>query len=251
MSVDISWHQDDLALVTLAWPERRNAIGPDEALALAGAVESVSSARVLVLRAEGPAFCAGGDLDAIAALVKQGRETVHDAIYSAFHAAARALWGFPGITIAAVDGPAVGLGADLALLCQLRFVGLAGSLDQGWARLGLIPGTGGAWLVRSIAGTGVAWDFITSAGIPWDGETLERRGLATAVSGSAEEAALERASRIAQWSTETIHAYRSLLSSPAESYSDHLGRALEHQTDLLMSDRFLQLAERVLGRARR
>lgn len=248
MAVEVSWEQDEVAAVTLAWPERRNAIGPKEALELAAALEDVRSARVVLLLAEGPAFCAGGDLDAIAALAREGPDAVREAIYGAFHAAARALWRLPGISIAGVDGPAVGLGADLALLCNLRLVGTGGWLDQGWARLGLIPGTGGAWLVQSLAGTGTAWDFVTSAGTPWDGPALERRGLATAVDGSAAEAARERARRIARWPADTAGAYRSLLEPRAEPYEDHLARCLEFQTNLLTSDAFLQLVARDRGR---
>jgi enoyl-CoA hydratase/carnithine racemase len=248
MGVDVSWQQDEVAAVTLGWPDRRNAIGPKEALELASALDDVRSARVVLLLAEGPAFCAGGDLDAIGALARQGPEAVRDAIYGAFHAAARALWGLPGISIAAVDGPAVGLGADLALLCNVRLVGTGGWLDQGWARLGLIPGTGGAWLVQSIAGTGTAWDFVTSAGTPWDGPTLERRGLATAVDGSAADAARQRAGRIARWPADTAGAYRSLLGPGAEAYEDHLTRCLDFQTTLLTSEAFLELAERARGR---
>lgn len=244
MGVDVSWEQNEVAIVTLAWPDRRNAIGPKEALELAAALESVRCARAVVLLAEGSAFCAGGDLDAIGALARQGADAVRDVIYGSYHAAARALWNLPGISIACIDGPAVGLGADLALLCNLRLVGTGGWLDQGWARLGLIPGTGGAWLVQSLAGTGTAWDFVTSAGTPWDGPTLERRGLGTAVDGSAAEAGRERAQRIARWPAGTAGAYRSLLEPRAEAYEDHLARCLDFQTTLLASDAFLELAER-------
>lgn len=245
----MSWQSDGVAVVTLAWPERRNALGPEQALELAGALDRAGSARAVVLLADGPAFCAGGDLDAISELARQGREAVRDAIYSAFHAAALALWELPGVSIAAVDGPAVGLGADLALLCNMRFVGAGGWLDQGWSRLGLIPGTGGAWLLQSIAGAGTAWDFVTSAGSPWDGPKLERRGLAISVEGSAADAALERAGVIARWPAATVHAYRSLLQPTGEGYREHLARCLEHQTSLITSGEFLALADRVRGRA--
>jgi len=248
MSAEVSWKEDGLASVTLTWPDRRNALGPDEVLELAAALGEVSTARCVVLRAQGKAFCAGGDLDAIATVARSGREAVRDAIYTAYHAAARALWSLRGVSIAAVDGGAVGLGADLALLCNVRFVGARGWLDQGWARLGLVPGTGGAWLVESIAGKGTAWDFITSSGTRWDGPMLERRGLAVAVDGSAEDAAWERAQRVARWPEETVRAYVSLLRPTAEGYAEHLERCLEHQASLLAGDAFLELAERALGR---
>jgi enoyl-CoA hydratase/carnithine racemase len=247
VSAEVSWVGEDLATVTLAWPERRNALGPDEALELAAALESVTSARSVVLLGDGAAFCAGGDLDAITVLARQGRDAVRTAIYGAFHVLARALWKMPGITIAAVDGPAIGLGADLALLCNLRLVGSQGRLDQGWARLGLIPGTGGAWLVQRLAGVATAWDFITSAGSPWDGPALERRGLASSVEGSAAEAAIGRARRIARWPSETVQAYQALMQPAMEGYEEHLDLCLEAQTALLTGPAFLALAERARG----
>src|SRR5262245_47905659 len=113
MPVRVEWEADGIASVVLAWPERRNALGPVQASEVAAALREAGEARAVILRAEGPAFCAGGDLDAIAALASRGPEAVRTALYDAFHAMARAIRGLRGISIAAVDGGAVGLGADL------------------------------------------------------------------------------------------------------------------------------------------
>ena len=55
----------------------------------------------------------------------------------------RTLMAVPVPTIAAVDGAAVGMGMDLALACDSRFIGTTGWMRQGWARYGAIPATGG------------------------------------------------------------------------------------------------------------
>jgi enoyl-CoA hydratase/carnithine racemase len=56
------------------------------------------------------------------------------------------------IVIAAVDGPAVGAGLDLALACDLRIASTRARFGQVWVRLGVIPGTGGAWLTQALIG---------------------------------------------------------------------------------------------------
>jgi enoyl-CoA hydratase/carnithine racemase len=238
-----------IATVTLPWPERRNALGPVEAAELAEAIRRSGDASSLVLRADGPVFCAGGDLEVIATLAAEGPEAVHEAIYSHFQAVARALRSSPAVTFAALDGGAVGLGADLALMCDVVLVGPKGWMDQGWARLGLIPGTGGAWLSRATGGTALAWDLITSAGVRLSADELAKRGMAIAATPSAEAEAYERAERVAAMPPETISAYKDLLSRPGESYEEHLARCANHQARLLTSPRFAALARRVLAKA--
>jgi enoyl-CoA hydratase/carnithine racemase len=245
--VEIEWEEDRrVARITLAWPERRNALGPAEARELVAALEEVGEGRCVVLAAEGPVFCAGGDLDAISRLAERGREAVRDEIYNAYHGVARALWGLHGVTFAAVDGGAVGLGADLAFMCAMRFVGPEGWIDQGWARLGLIAGTGGAWMVAAVAGLGTAWDFVTSSGTRWDSARLQAAGLAVAAPESALSDALERAARVALWPPDAISAYRELLRPEPEGYQQHLSRCLEHQSDLITSEAFRRLADGIL-----
>jgi len=236
-------------VITLAGRERRNALGPDEATELAQAVRDADDARALVLSAEGPVFCAGGDLAAIARIAAEGPEAVRDVIYARFQGVARALRSSRAVTFAAVDGGAIGLGADLALMCDVVLVGPRGWIDQGWASVGLVPGTGGVWLTRAIGGTALAWDLITSAGVRLGPSELAARGLAIAAAPTAEEEARVRAVRMAALPPETLAAYKDLLSRPGESYEEHLARCADHQARLLTSPRFAKLAARALERA--
>jgi len=141
------------AVIVLDWPERRNALGPDEALEVTAALrEAASPPEVcgLVLTGNG-AFCAGGDLRGAVERSAMPEDERRRLVYGAFQGLVRALVDVPVATVAAVDGPAVGMGFDLALACDSRFVGPDGWCQQGWGRVGLVPGTGGELLLRRLA----------------------------------------------------------------------------------------------------
>jgi hypothetical protein len=72
-------------------------------------------------------------------------------IYDLPQSMVRALVSVSVPIIAALDGPAVGLGMDLALACDMRLVGAGGWMMQGWARAGLVPATGGVLLMERLA----------------------------------------------------------------------------------------------------
>jgi enoyl-CoA hydratase/carnithine racemase len=141
-------------VITIRRPQVRNALAPEDARALAEAVETAGADREtlgIIVTGEG-AFCAGGDLPAIMAMVEGATpRQVAERIYADFQRMARALRDCPVPTVAAVDGAAIGLGLDLALWCDTRFLGERAKLGQGWAALGLIPGTGGAALLERVA----------------------------------------------------------------------------------------------------
>ncbi|HTU06902.1 MAG TPA: enoyl-CoA hydratase/isomerase family protein, partial [Trebonia sp.] len=137
------------ALVVLDWPEKRNALGPDEANEVAAALRAAAGqpdVRGIVLTGNG-AFCAGGDLGGMVARADMPPEERRALVYSAYQGLIRTLIELPVPTVAAVDGPAVGMGFDIALACDSRFIGPDGWCRQGWARIGLIPGTGGELLL--------------------------------------------------------------------------------------------------------
>jgi enoyl-CoA hydratase len=142
------------ALVTIRRPHVRNALGPVDARALSAAVTSAAADPAcfgVVLTGEG-AFCAGGDLPAIVEMVEGATpEQVASRIYADFQGMARALRDCAVPTVAAVGGAAIGLGLDLALWCDTRLLGPRAKLGQGWAALGLVPGTGGAALLERVA----------------------------------------------------------------------------------------------------
>jgi enoyl-CoA hydratase/carnithine racemase len=243
--------RDEVAIVQLDWPERRNALGPDEAGQLADALGLAREpeVRALVLTGSG-AFCAGGDLSQLAILVQRGEQAIRDAVYGRYQSVVMALQNAPVPTIAAVDGPAVGLGMDLALACDMRFVGQSGWLRQGWAAIGLIPGTGGALLLESIA-PNLLWRLVAEQP-RLDAADCVRLGLAEAAQdGSAVTAAIRRATQLAGLPRETISAYLRLQRGARAIRLDaHLRECLDEQVKLLQEADFPDRIARQLGSSR-
>ncbi|MGQ0778622.1 MAG: enoyl-CoA hydratase [Pseudonocardiales bacterium] len=165
-----------VAVVTVSDPARRNALTLELSEQLANAVTECDrdeSVRAIVITGAPPAFCAGGDLGAIAAAGETGSATDMYRIYQGFLAVANA--SVP--TIAAVNGPAVGAGLNLALACDLRLVGPAALFDARFLQLGIHPGGGMTWLVQRAVGPQIA-AAMTLFGEPLNAQEAVRTGLA-------------------------------------------------------------------------
>ena len=128
----------DVVVVTLDRPERRNAVDHATLLGLLDAQRQAVDARVLVLTGAPPAFSAGADLTG----VEEGRfaETLSTVL--------RGFTDLPIITIAAVDGPALGAGTQLAVACDLRVATPGSRFGIPAARLGLVVDH---WTVERLA----------------------------------------------------------------------------------------------------
>jgi enoyl-CoA hydratase/carnithine racemase len=244
---------DRVAVVMLDWPERRNALGPPEATELAAALQAAGdddASSVVIVSGNG-AFCAGGDLRALVDIAADGPAAIREVIYNAFHAAVRAIVEMRKPVLAAVDGPAVGLGMDLALACDWRALGPKGWMRQGWGALGVIPGTGGELLLRRLAPS-LTWSLLgTSARIePREAAEL---GLGEEAPAGAMEAARERANALATLPTAALDGYVRLHRHELRERLDrHLELCVEIQTELVASDEFGARARRLLeGDARR
>jgi enoyl-CoA hydratase/carnithine racemase len=217
----------------MEFEERRNALRPEDADDIIAAIKAQDSAGAVVLCGGPLAFCAGADLRKIQELAAGGEAAVRKYIYRSFQGLARTIREFPGVVISAVDGPALGLGADIALVCDVCYVGTGGWIEQGWAKIGAIPGIGGAWITVKRAGYSAAWQFVMEQR-RWSGRELEAIGLAINVEGSAEEHALERAEWITSHTGGVANAYKSLLvHSPEESFEVHLERCGAYQARLV------------------
>jgi enoyl-CoA hydratase/carnithine racemase len=77
------------------------------------------------------------------------------------------------VTIASVNGPAIGGGCDLALLCDLRFASTSARFGQPVVDLGLVPGDGGAWVLPRIVGWQRAAELIFTGRIVGAREALD------------------------------------------------------------------------------
>ena len=110
---------DKVAVVTLNRPEKRNALSTalrNEIDACLAALEADDEVSVVVIAASGPAFCAGFDTSEFASRDAEHMKAVGESS-DRYH---RRLAGFPKPLIAAVNGPAMGGGMDLAVLCDVR-----------------------------------------------------------------------------------------------------------------------------------
>lgn len=155
-----------VAIVTLNRPQSRNALTDEDAvgelLAMCEAVNRDQSVRALVLTGAGPAFSAGGNLKQISELgdgalgeTAQLRYFYRDGIQKV----PMALCNLEVPTIAAVNGPAVGAGNDLACMCDIRIASQKASFAESFVKLGLIPGDGGAWLLQRALGASRACEM--------------------------------------------------------------------------------------------
>jgi enoyl-CoA hydratase/carnithine racemase len=200
----------DVGVVTLDWPESRNALDLPRLREVIDAFAAVraSGAGAVVLTGNG-AFCSGGNLGAIAERTVVSAAVHRDQIATHAQGLVRAIVEHPVPVIAAVDGPAIGLGFDLALACDDRLVGPGGWFQQGWGRVGLLPGAGGALLLRRLHPT-LLWRLLaTQPRIA--GADAERWGLGEAVdAGTALEVAVERAAALCRLSRDVLELYVSL-----------------------------------------
>lgn len=170
------------ALLTLRDPRRRNAMSRAlsdrlvEALESVAADEDVHAVVVTGAADRGPAFCAGGDLDELAAIGEtpgaEGERAIK-AVYAGFVALAAC----PVPTFAAVDGPAVGAGINVALAADVRLAGDTARFEPGFLRLGLHPGGGMTWMTQRLVGRQATLAMLL-AGEGMDAAAAVRSGLA-------------------------------------------------------------------------
>lgn len=165
-----------VATITLADPETRNAITGEEMIedlldALHDA-ETDPDVVVTILNAAGPAFSSGGNVKDMAAgegLFSGSPVEQVEAYRDSIQQLTRFLATTDLVTIAEVNGPAVGAGFDLVLGCDLRFGSRNARFAHTFIEMGIIPGDGGAWLLPRVVGWQRATElaltarFITSA----------------------------------------------------------------------------------------
>ena len=165
--------EGEIATITLVRPEKRNALNADMAKQVRAAVDDASTSRVTILTGTQRAFCAGGDLEELQRWSDLSGDEIGDVLYASFQGMIRAIRASDSVVIAALNGAAVGAGMDLALACDLRVAAAGVKLGQVWVTLGVIPGTGGAWLTQALAGPGRAAELLLTGDLVTAEEALE------------------------------------------------------------------------------
>lgn len=173
--------------LTLTRPEAYNAMSEAMAGEFAAAVKYAAQepSKVLVVRGEGPAFSAGGDLGFIETNMARPKAKLAPLMRS-FYGSFLSIRSVPQVTVAAVHGTAVGAGLCLALACDLRLVALEAKLSLNFVRLGLNPGMGAWPLARCAFGDARARELLFT-GRSFTGRDMLEWGAAMAGASSATE----------------------------------------------------------------
>jgi len=221
-----------VAVLTLDDPERRNALSRtlvDAITSTVAALEADDSVGAVVVTGAPPAFCSGADVSALTSLGAEGQDPndVRE-IYAGF---LRVL-DCPLPTIAAVNGPAVGAGFNLALACDVRIAGESARFDARFLRIGIHPGGGHTWLLDRAVGPQAA-AAMNLFGERVDGSRAAAIGLAWECVPDAElvDRAVELAARAAEAPRELATRVKATLrQAPWQpSFDDALRFELEHQ----------------------
>lgn len=158
-----------VATLTLNRPEKLNAFTLEMIDAWAEALEECrrnDDVHVIVVTGAGRAFCAGGDLAEMRVRVEETPAQQKDFIWQHVHRIPSILEQLDKPVIAAVNGAANGAGMDMALMCDLRFASEEARFAEGYVKLGLVPGDGGAYFLPRLVGTAKALELL------WTGDSL-------------------------------------------------------------------------------
>lgn len=187
--------QDHIATITLNRPEALNAFSVPMMRAWVQALEACrdrDDIRVVVVTGAGRAFCAGGDVRAMRegrGFLELGEEELDT--YSTGLARKNSLWKLiqripltleqvDKPVIAAINGDAIGAGLDMALMCDMRVAGDGARFSEGYVRLGIVPGDGGAYFLPRLVGMAKALELLLT-GDMFDAAEAARIGLVNQV----------------------------------------------------------------------
>jgi 2-(1,2-epoxy-1,2-dihydrophenyl)acetyl-CoA isomerase len=141
-------------IITLNRPDKLNAFNEAMHAALRAAIgeaEADASTRALMITGAGRGFCTGQDL--ADRLAKPGETVVlGGTLEQHYNPLVRKLRGLPFPVIAAVNGVAAGAGCNIALACDIVIAARSASFIQSFARVGLIPDSGGTWFLPRLVG---------------------------------------------------------------------------------------------------
>jgi enoyl-CoA hydratase/carnithine racemase len=208
-----------VAIMTFNRPDAMNALGApgdgDAVAAVCAEVNANLDIRCAVLTGSGRAFSAGGDVKAMKAKTGAfggGGFAVRDGYRTNIHRLVRALFSLETPLIAAVNGPAIGLGCDIACLADIRIAAETARFGVTFLKLGLIPGDGGAWLLPRTVGMSRAAELLFTGDVI-DASTAKDWGLVSRVVApdALMDAALELAGRIAAQPPHVLRMAKTLL----------------------------------------
>src|ERR1700682_3887127 len=154
---------DGVGLIQLNRPETKTATAARTAMQLGKPIKQVErddEVRVVVLTGSGRAFCSGADVTEMA---QDGGmrtpEDVGNVLRNEYMPMLTRLRTMPKPVIAAMNGPAIGIGASFALACDIRIAVPEAYILEAFINIGLAPDGGVSWLLPRLAGSGVAYEM--------------------------------------------------------------------------------------------
>jgi 2-(1,2-epoxy-1,2-dihydrophenyl)acetyl-CoA isomerase len=179
--------------ITLNRPDVLNALNRSVHDGIYAGLEQAKdpSVRVVVITGAGRGFCVGQDLQEFSS----GAGNVADNLRENYHRNMLAIRALEKPVIAAVNGPAAGAGISLAFACDVRIASDAASFVPAFVNIGLVPDSGGTWLVRRVLGTTRAFEWL-STGRRLSADEARQWGVVSEVVPAAELA--ERTKEVAE-----------------------------------------------------
>ena len=231
---EIGYETDDgTAVITIDRPDVYNAFTRTTILELNEAIRTARAddgVYAFVLTGAGDGFCAGADVSSMPSWEDSSKEEYAGYLW-AVQNIVRQLRETGKPSIAAVGGPAIGAGCDFALACDIRMVGPDALFREGFVRVGLVPGDGGAWLLPRLIGEAKAKEYLlTGADIP--AEEAVEVGLAVSIDDDPLAAARSFADDLLDLPLLAVRRTNDL-TDPSLTFEDYCERAIEYQWECL------------------
>jgi 2-(1,2-epoxy-1,2-dihydrophenyl)acetyl-CoA isomerase len=224
-----------VAKITLNRPDKLNALTQvmsDElvdAFTTAGEDDGV---RAVLLTGAGRGFCAGQDLSEFRdATGEAGPRDIKEHLRHAYHKLIPIMVETPKPVVCAVNGVAAGAGLSLAVACDVRIASEAGRFTQAFVKIGLVPDSGGTWLLSRVVGPAKALE-LSITGDMLDADAALRIGLVSRVvaADALEKESLDYAATLAAMPTAAIGEAKALFrSAPAASLQEALDAEADAQ----------------------
>lgn len=161
-------YKNQCVWITLNRPDASNAYSTPMVHALVEVLKYAdidNSVRVIVITGSGKNFCAGGDIKAMkgkTGMFAGESNQLREAYQSGIQQIPHTIFALKTPIIAMVNGAAVGAGCDLAAMCDLRIASETATFAETFAKVGLVPGDGGAFFITRLIGFGKAMEmFLT------------------------------------------------------------------------------------------
>jgi len=155
-----------IAIMTLNRPDKLNAFTGEMLHGLVAALDECDArddVRVAILTGAGRGFCSGGDVGGMGGATDNRPHVTKRRIWREIQAFPKRAARFEKPLLAAVNGVATGGGMDLALACDIRVAAQSARFAETYARIGLLPGGGGAWFLPRLVGQARALEMLWTA----------------------------------------------------------------------------------------